>query len=147
MRRFQFRLETLLQHRRNVEERERTRFSRLSGELMGEVKRIEALRVRHAETLSELAPMKLGDCDSREIAWFYRFLDRLTQEMEQTARRIEELEKKVEAQKQVMISATRDKKMIENLRTRRAKEFLVSSQREEQKSVDEIVVTRFARKP
>ena len=45
-----------------------------------------------------------------------------------------------------MIEAMRDKKMIENLRSKREKEFLTALERTEQKSVDEIVVTRYAHK-
>jgi flagellar biosynthesis chaperone FliJ len=40
----------------------------------------------------------------------------------------------------------RGKKMIENLKIKREKEFLTSLDRTEQKSVDEIVVTRYAHK-
>ncbi|MBZ5495427.1 MAG: flagellar export protein FliJ [Acidobacteriia bacterium] len=143
MKKFLFRLETLLQHRRNLEEKERTAFSTIRAKLRAELDGRESLYLRQAQTLSELALKKLGDCDSREIAWYYRFLDRLGQELEQSAKRIVQLEKQLEAQKQIMIEASRDKKMIENLRNKREKEFVVSLEREEQKAIDEIVVTRF----
>ena len=144
MKKFVFRLETLLYHRRSIEERERIKFSRIRGELLAELDHLETLQAKHAETRSELALKKSGECDSREISWFYRFLDRLSLEMAVARERIAQLERELEVQKQIMIEASRDKKMIENLRLKKEKEFLVSLERQEQKSVDEIVVTRFA---
>jgi flagellar FliJ protein len=146
MKKFVFRLETLLHHRRNIEERERIKFSRIRSELLAELKHLEMLEAKHAETRSELASEESGECDSREISWFYRFLDRLSLEMATSRGRIAQLERELEVQKQIMIEASRDKKMIENLRLKKHKEFFVSLERQEQKSVDELVVTRFALK-
>jgi flagellar FliJ protein len=146
MKKFSFRLETLLQHRHHLEEKERTKFSAIRNELLVEVDHIQALRTMQAQALAELAQTKSGDCDAQEITWHYRFLDRIALELERSARRIAELEGKLEIQKQVMIEAMRNKKMIENLRSKREKEFLTALERTEQKSVDEIVVTRYAHK-
>jgi len=146
MKKFSFRLETLLQHRRHLEEKERTRFSAIRNELLVEMDHTQTLRTKQAQALAELAQKKSGDCDVQEITWHYRFLDRLALELERSARRIAELEGKLEIQKQVMIEAMRNKKMIENLRSKREKEFLTALERAEQKSVDEIVVTRYAHK-
>jgi flagellar FliJ protein len=146
MKKFSFRLETLLQHRQHLEEKERTKFSAIRNELLAEVNHIQALRTMQARALAELARKKSGDCDAQEIIWHYRYLDRIALELERSARRIAELEGKLEIQKQAMIEAMRNKKMIENLRSKREKEFLTALERAEQKSVDEIVVTRYAHK-
>ena len=146
MKRFSFRLETLLQHRHHLEEKERTKFSVIRNELMVEMNHSRALRTEQAHAMAELARRELGDCNLQEIAWHYRFLDRILLELERSARRITELEGRLETQKQVMIEAMRDKKMLENLRSKREKEFLTVLDRTEQKSVDDIVVTRYAHK-
>jgi len=146
MKRFSFRLETLLQHRHHLEEKERTKFSAIRNELMREMNHIQGLRAEKAQALAELVQKKSGDCDLWEITWHYRFLDRIALELERSARRITELEGRLETQKQVMIEAMRDKKMLENLRSKREKEYLTLLERTEQKSVDDIVVTRYASK-
>jgi flagellar protein FliJ len=146
MKKFSFRLESLLQHRNHLEEKERNKFTGIRNQLLVETENIQALRTKQAEALAELGRRKSGICDEQEIKWHYRFLDRIALELEQAARRIAELEGKLEIQKQIMIEAMRDKKMIENLRSKREKEFLTSIERTEQKSVDEIVVTRYAHK-
>jgi len=143
MKRFQFRLETLLHHRRNIEEKEHTRFLRIQSEILTETDRREKLRAQQFETLAGLAQKQTGTFDSQEVSWFYRYLDRLVRQIERSAERIAALEKELEAQKQVMIAAMRDRKIIENLRGKREKEFQVSLEREEQKFIDEMVVTRY----
>jgi len=146
MKKFSFRLETLLQHRHHLEEKERTKFSAIRNELMAEMKRVQALRTEQARTLAGLAQRKSGNCDLREIIWHYRFLDRIALELERAAKRIAEVEGRLEAQKQVMIEAMRDKKVLENLRSKRKKEYLTVLERTEQKAVDDVVVTRYAHK-
>jgi flagellar FliJ protein len=146
MKKFSFRLETLLQHRHKVEERERTKFSNIRGELLAALDHMQMLRAKHAQMLYELAQKKCGNCDSQEITLYYRFLDRLDHELEQAAKRIAEIEGRLETQKRVMIEASRDKKMIENLRNKREKEFHTALEKDEQKSIDEMVVTRYALK-
>jgi flagellar FliJ protein len=147
MKKFVFRLETLLRYRINIEERERNAFTRIRAELLTELNHKDSLRAQQMQTRSELALLESGTCDTREIGWFYRFLDRLDVEMKRSDERIVELEKHLEAQKQKMIKASRDKQMIENLKNKKQKEYVVAIEREEQKTIDEIVVTRFALKP
>jgi len=143
VKKFVFRLETLLQHRQSLEERERTKFSRVRGELLAEQANLQQLQTKHQETRSDLASKKTGDCDGGEIDLCYRFLNRLDREIVQSTRRLVQLQMQVEKQKQSMIEASRDRKMIENLREKREKEFQVALEQGERKAVDEIVVTRF----
>jgi flagellar FliJ protein len=144
MKKFAFSLETLLQHRINIEERERNKFRLIRAELQEELNHQQSLSARHKQARSELAQQKSGTCDGREIASFYRYLDRLDRELKRSAERAAELEKHLEAQKQVMIKASRDKQMIENLKKKKRREYLLSVDRQEQKSIDEMVVNRFA---
>ena len=143
MKRFLFRLETLLQHRRNLEERERTKFSIIRGELLAEQANLQTLKAKHQETRFDLAAKKTGHCEAGEIDLCYRFLNRLDREIVRSTRRLAQLEMQVEKQKQSMIEASRDRKMIENLRKKREKEFQVALEQGERKAVDEMVVTRF----
>jgi flagellar FliJ protein len=143
MKKFQFRLEALLHHRCNIEEKERTRFLRIRSEILTETDHRETLRAKQSETLIELSQRTTGIFDSQEILWFHHYLARLARQIERSEERIAALEKELEAQKQVMIAAMRDRKIIENLRGKKEKEFQVSLEREEQKFIDEMVVIRY----
>ena len=147
MKKFSFRLETLLKHRNNIEERERTRFSGIRGELAAEVDHLRTLQTRQAQTLADLVLLKTGPYDPQDISWHYLYLSRLSRQMEQSSKRIVDLEARLETQRQAMIDATRDAKMIANLKRKKAKEFLVELERNEQKMIDEMIVIRHGAKP
>jgi flagellar FliJ protein len=144
MKKFVFRLETLLRHRSNLEERERGKFTRLRNERLAEIAHRDALSESQAQTRRELAAIQCSNCDPQEIQWCSRFLTYLSEEMKRSTGRLVELEKRLETQKQIMVASMRDRKIIENLKKKQAQEFLVAEQREEQKTIDEIVVMRFA---
>ncbi len=143
MKKFQFALENLLQHRRHLEERERTKFSRIRGDIVVETDHRQRLRASQSATELELAARMSEPFVALDVLWFSRYLERLKLQIERSTERIAALEKELEAQKQIMIGATRNRKIIENLRKKKEREYQVASDREEQKSVDELVVVRF----
>jgi flagellar protein FliJ len=147
MKKFVFRFETLLKHRRNIEEREQEKFTRIRSEMLAEIARQDALIAEQNQTRKQLVSLQSSGCDLQEIQWCYAFIDYLDQELKKSIGRLIELEKKIEEQRRIMVAASRDKKIIENLKSKRTREYLISSEREEQRNLDEIVVTRFAVKP
>jgi flagellar FliJ protein len=146
MKKFSFRLETLLQHRAHREEQEREKFTRMRNEVLAGIAHRDALTASQAQTMKELGEAQCAHCDPQEVQWYERFLEYLKEEIKRSITRLAELEKKLEAQKQVMIAASRDKKIIENLKKKKILEFKFAMEREEQKMVDETVVTRYATK-
>jgi flagellar export protein FliJ len=144
MKKFSFNLEVLRKHRHMVEEQERIKFAAINFKLQDEHKHLQDLRNQQWNTIALLTQKKAGTYDSQEIAWFYSYLDHLSKEMNQSSERLSKLRGELDQQRQVLVVATRDMKMLDNLRNKKEKEFKVAQQRLEQKSVDDIVVTRFA---
>jgi len=145
VRKFAFNLETLLRHRTNLEERERELLGAIYNRLQVEIGRMDRLRAKHAEVRSQLSRQELREYDAREIGWYCTFLRRLDHEMEQTARRIQNLRQELEAQMVAWIERSKDKKVLENLRQRKERDYRKAMDRIEQKDIDELVVTRYAR--
>jgi len=145
MKKFAFNLETLLRHRRYLEEKERNELSRLHGLYQSEIDQRETLQQQYLAALGELARQRQGVLDHRELSWFYLYLDRLRLELERNAQRILGLEKKIQSQKTLLFEAQKKRKVIDALKTRRRKHHLAAADREEQKNIDELVITRFAR--
>jgi len=146
MKKFSFKLETLLQYRTNIEEKERLALSRLNFMLQAEIGQRERLRAIERETLAQLTLERSGAGQEAESRWYYPYLDRLRLEIERSSLRITNLEKEVDAQKLVVIEASKKKKVLDTLKTKRVKEFTAAVEKQEQKAVDEIVVTRYAHK-
>jgi flagellar FliJ protein len=146
MKKFSFKLEVLHKHKKIIEEEERTKFAAIHYQLQVEQQQLRQLRDLQWKTLRELTLKKSGKYDSREIGWFYSYLDHLGKEMDQSGERISNLQGQLEQQRLLLVEATKNKKMLDNLRNRKEKEHYIAQGRFEQKAVDEIVVTQFARK-
>jgi len=146
MRKFCFRLETLLRYRVNIEEKEREALSRLNFKLHTEQSLLAQLRSREREARTELAGARNSRADDIDVQWYYPYLDRLRLEIERSNGRIARLEEQVEAQKAVVIEATKNKKVLDTMKKRKVKEFTAAIEKLEQKAVDEIAATRSARK-
>jgi len=144
MRQFVFKLETLLRHRRSLEEKERESLARIHARLENENRHLQELQSKHSQVRRELERQQLRQYDSREVGWYCTFMRRLDSEMEQSAARIQGLKRELQEQLARWVERSRDKKVLENLKEKREREHLIAEDRLEQKIVDEIVVTRFA---
>jgi len=146
MKKFSFRLETLLRYRVNIEEKEREALSRLNFRLHTEMNQLDRLNNREHEARVELAHARASSANDLEIHWYYPYLDRLRLEIERSNKRIAQLEKQIDAQKAVVVEATKNKKVLDTMKKKKVKEFTAAIEKLEQKAVDEIAATRSARK-
>ncbi len=145
MKRFSFNLETLLRHRKHLEEKEKNELSRLFFSYRSELNQRETLQRKYLETLLELAQKRQGFLDHQEMSWFYLYLDRLRMELEYNAQRILKLEKQIQTQQAALFEASKKRKVIDALKAKRLRHHKAAADREMQRGVDELVVTRFAR--
>ncbi len=143
MKKFAFRLETLLKYRRNLEEKEQAELFQMMARLRREQNHLEDLQRKHQEILVELTEHRTAGADYGETSWFYIYLDRLRFEMRRSAERIVRLEQEVQDQKVVLMEASKKKKILDSLKTKRRKSHLAAEDKEEQKTTDELVVIRF----
>ncbi|MBP1600997.1 MAG: hypothetical protein H6Q06_1148, partial [Acidobacteria bacterium] len=71
MKKFSFNLETLLRHRKYLEEKERHELSRLFFTYQSELNQRQTIERKYLETLAELARKRQGNLDHQEMSWFY----------------------------------------------------------------------------
>ena len=146
MKKFAFRLETLLHYRKNLEEKEQAVLFQLFSRLQRESNHLQDLQAKHQETLKELTQMRAEGAVYGETSWFYLYLDRLRFEMRRSSERIRQLEQDIQEQKAVLVEASKKKKILDSLKTKEKKAFISAVDKQEQKAVDEIVVIRFPHK-
>jgi flagellar protein FliJ len=146
MKKFAFRLETLLHYRKNLEEKEQAVLFQLFSRLQRESNHLQDLQEKHQETLEELTQMRAEGAVYGETSWFYLYLDRLRFEMRRSSERIRQLEQDIQEQKAVLVEASKKKKILDSLKTKEKKAFISAVDKQEQKAVDEIVVIRFPHK-
>ncbi len=146
MKRFSFSLETLLRHRKNLEEKERIALSRTYSQLQIEVNRRNELLSKQNDALAELSHKRSTGKDCEEMHWFYPYLKRLEGELGACAKQIALLEKTFEEQRMLVVQASKNKKVLDSLKSKKEKEFNSEIEKLEQKAIDELVTVQFSHK-
>jgi len=146
MKRFAFALETLLNYRTHLEEAEKTRLTQAHFLLKQEQMRLEQLLRRHLETMKSLTQHRRDCAEYSEIRLHTLFLDRTRKEIGECNMEIGRLEKELQARLRAYADASRGRKVMENLKSRRRRQFDVALDRDEQKLIDELVVSRYSHK-
>jgi flagellar export protein FliJ len=140
---FLFSLETLLRHREDIEQKERDELLRLTYQYHTELRHHGELTVKFRETMKELSGKRSANSEHKELDWYYLYLNRLTHEIAESEKRLTQLQSEVQAQKEVVIEAGKKRKVLASLKSKRQKEFAFEMEKQEQKEIDDIVVTRY----
>lgn len=146
MKKFKFKLETVL----NVKERKE---EQLKHELM----QIQALKIREEQLLSEVKEkrayisMEKSDenkkgTDIQNLVNFEQYLGVLLKKIDDTQNSIKVLEKKADIKRVEVVEASRQKKVFEKLKEKQFGEFQKVVIQNEQKVLDEMAVSKFNRK-
>jgi flagellar protein FliJ len=140
---FRFSLETLLRHREDIEQREKEELLRLTYKYQIEVSNRNGLNARYQETTKEITEKSSVNANDPELNWFYLYLNRLTHEIKECEVRLAKLQSEVQTQKEAVIEASKKRKTLASLKTKREKEFIFEMEKQEQKEIDDLVVTRY----
>lgn len=145
MGKFKYNLETLLRYREELEDRERDALHRLTYicQVEGNIRNGLASKLR--ETMQDMVSMCADNSSDHELTWFHRYLNRLTLEIGESDKRLAQLKSEIQAQKEALIEASKKRKMLASMKAKKEKEFLVELDRREQRDIDDLVITRYAK--
>jgi flagellar export protein FliJ len=143
---FRFALETLLRHREDLEQKERDELLRRTYKYQLETQKRNDLTAKFQETMKELSFKRSENTPQNELDFFYLYLNRLTHEIRESEKRLSQLQAEVQSQKEVVIEASKKKKTLATMRGKKEREFMAAADKQEQKEVDELVVTRYGNK-
>lgn len=141
--RFKYNLEALLQYREEIEERERELLHRLNYQYQLEHNIRTELSQKLEQTMREMTVACMDQSEDQELEWFQRYMNRLCFEIRECEARMTKLKSQIAAQKQVVIEAAKNKKILASMKTRKERAFWMEVERREQKEIDELVVTRY----
>jgi flagellar protein FliJ len=145
LRQFTYSLETLLRHRKQIEEREREKLHRLNYQHQVESNIRKELASRLQETMKDLAAMCADKSRDKELTWFRLYLNRLTREISKSDMGLARLKDAVAAQKDVVMEASKSQKILASMKAKKEKEFFLEMGRQEQKEIDDLVVTQYSK--
>lgn len=138
--RFSFRLQSLLNWKRNLEEISQTRLVHKIKQLKSEedeIQQLVRLRVENEQRLNEKIRqgIKIGEYVFHKTFGEYSYDELLTRKGIK-----KETESEVEEERERLIDLMKERKILEKLREKRLKKFIYHMGKLEQKSIDEIVV-------
>ncbi len=138
MKRFKFSLETLLKYRINIEKKKKEEWARARKERIEAEERLERIYQEERERRELLESLMEGEIDLKFFNLTQRYIGQLMR-LEKIQSKIVEEKKKIEEEKlKEWIEARKSKKVLENYREKKWKEYLYELDKEEQKIVDDI---------
>ena len=139
MRRFKFSLQTVLDVRRVREEKIQKEFSAIQTERADSLGKIRSFEKQKDD-------MRLYQREMREKRqttivsedWCMSALSDFTVRIMLEARRLQEINERLDAKREELIQAQKDRKVLEQLEEKQREEYMNEAAREEQKFIDEL---------
>lgn len=146
MSRFEFRYQSILNHREKIEQQRKRALARhlhRRNELVGRLRRMQ-------ETISrakrEAGDALVGAVDLSAIAGIARYSARCTAEGHGLVREVAALETTVEQARKELLEASRERQALELLRDRQQQAYELEQRRMEAKRLDELTSQAYARR-
>lgn len=143
MARFRFRLQTLLDHRLRKEDELKRGLGEIQRAIMREQQALEQLERGLREAAARHAQFSAETVDVEKEQLFRNFYSYLCLRIEDKQETICELNEKLDAQRDRVVEAMRERKTVESLRDRKFEEFRLNELRKEQAFLDDLATTRY----
>lgn len=145
MKKFKFRLEPLMRYREFLERRKQLEVAKARSDVISCEQSIEQIRATFSETMNQLTDDLGMGIEAARFLRVQAYLSGLESfETAEKKRHIELLNLLAQRQKELAKKSV-EKKAIEKLKTRQKEEYYTVMLKEEQKSLDDIVILRQAR--
>ena len=145
MKRFEFKLEALLNYKRHLEQIARREMAVVAEHVNRTEAEIQALRQDRHTAIDTLGDLVEKGVDAAEFKRHHDFIATVEQMIVIEKRNKAELEKRLNEKRAVLKQRTIDKKAIERLKEKQAEAYLREMLREEQKGLDEMSSIKTAR--
>jgi flagellar protein FliJ len=140
---FSFRLQSLLNYRRSLEDLAQIRLSERLRAYSLQEDRIRDLAERR-EACQSAFRVKTGEpTPVNELVFYLDFQDRSFEQLNRLEEGREKLKSEVQREREKLLSSTRDRKILEKLKEQQQKEFLQDLDRKERKQAEDLVVQRY----
>lgn len=143
---FVFRFQTVLDFRKNVEEKILGEFSEKKRQLEYEELKLQNLMKEWSTLLGELKKMQNKAVPVGDIARYVAYIDQIKENENRQKIKIAEVSGQLETKRIELLDAVRKTKIMEKLKQRHAKEYKDDERALEQKNSDEMAVLKFGRR-
>ena len=138
MGRFQFRLQKVMQARQFKEEIAKKNLAAAQTALKEDLQFLERLEALHRDAMIQMEAHIEGQVNVADVLLDIAYISSLSEEIAAQQRKIVQRTEEVERKRQMLVEASKDKKMLERIRERRYLAYLQEANRAEQAVIDEI---------
>ena len=146
MGKYDFKLESLLNHRRFVEDAHRQAFAKTQKRVFEARQIVASLEDEHLRLARELKENMQTPGPAAENALYATYLSSLASRLDEQRQRVQEAEKERDEQKASLLEAVKNRKMIERLKEVHSRQLEQFYLKKEQESSDEIGIQQHSRK-
>jgi flagellar FliJ protein len=143
---FVFRFQTVLDFRKNVEEKILGEFSEKKRQLEFEELKLQNLMKEWSALLGELKKMQNKAVPVGDIARYVAYIDQVKENENRQKIKIAEVSGQLETKRIELLDAVKKTKIMEKLKQRHAKDYKDDERALEQKNSDEMSVLKFGRR-
>lgn len=145
MKKFQFRLQSLLKYKRHLEQVAKQEMAKAVADVLACEQRIIALQQDRISATDQLDALVEKGMGAGQFNRYRQFITAIDQTIIFERNRKIELEKILDEKRNILKQKTIDKKSLERLREKQEREYTHEMLREEQKGLDEIASLKTAR--
>jgi len=142
MKRFSFRLGSILKYRNYMEKKAQMTLRDVRNEYMGRENKVKRLATKRIESIIKCRDEVMRGLNVPMYKIHQAFLLKLDHDLERADMELQEGEKKVKAQEEVLKGESIKKKALETLKDLQFKGYMKELGQEEQKFMDEMVMIR-----
>jgi flagellar FliJ protein len=144
---YRFNLESLLNHRRYLEEVLQKDLAGLKIRLEAEKGKLWALRQKRRKTVLQLQEKQTAGRPASEIKLYIDFIEQLSKEMEAQRRNVLEAKRNFNLKRQDLVAAMKKKKILERLKEKGLQAYEQEQIKKERNLMDEVAGHQFNHKP
>ena len=143
---YNFNLESVLTHRKLVEENLQKELAVLRLSLVDEMVKLRNYKESRSKFLEELKQKQEEGITISDVFLYLSFIEQLSKDIEKQKKNVLELENDVEQKRQDLVEATKKKKTLEKLKDKGLKAYKQEMTKDEQEFMNEVAVNRFNRR-
>lgn len=145
MKKFRFKLQTLLEHRQDKEEQLLAELAVLRHEEAMEIAKLMEIKMRLEQSRTNLEEALRRNAHMDEVFRYDEYMKALVDDTKVQELTIEAVKTRVEAKRLEVVEAMKDRQVLESLRDKHENAYLLAQARAEQNVIDEMSSVRFAR--
>lgn len=143
---YKFSLQSLLNHRKHIEENLEKELGRIKRAVNNEKRRLKNIIKEKIKYRKELKKNQSDGKKVNEIILYFNYLDKLSKDIGKQKRCLKDVEKEYNIKRSELIEAMKKRKTLERLKEKEMKAFNYSEMKVETNIMNEVAANRFIRK-